>query len=186
MNKWVARIVVPLAWMFMIVAPAPARADAVSGFDDWRVPTGEMCAQHTDTAVAASVWRWSSMTDVNIVTKASCADYPRNRTLMFRTLNEPTGGWCTRFNANGWVWQYVRDDWTWTAKYPTLEVNAGRAKTCQNSWASKLHLYVHEMGHWLGLAHNNLVSVMCQSSNSCGYQYTEPQKVDIERVNSQY
>jgi hypothetical protein len=186
-SKWVVRVVISFAWMFLVVGSTPAHADAVTGWDIWRAPEGTICVQHTDAAVAAAAWRWSSMTDVTMTTKASCEGYARSLTVKFWSKNEPDNKWCSRYNANGWAWQYVRGDWVWTPKYPTIEVNVATVwhSKCQNSWDMKLHLYGHELGHYLGLSHNLDKSIMCEGA-ACGWEYTEPQEIDKVRTNEKY
>ena len=164
------------------------RADAaVAGWGDWLMPTGTICVLTGAGPAATAAAEWNQ-TDASMVADTSCAAYPRNMTVLFVGRDDSAGFWCARTGtADGWTWQYVRGVWTWTPNAPQIEINYAsvwRAQ-CRATSAQLAHLFAHELGHVLGLAHNCEASVMADC-RAYAWRYAAPTAVDVDRVNRRY
>jgi hypothetical protein len=158
-------------------APRPA------GWGEWLLPTGTYCVETQGSwilAKAAANWNAS---DANIVAKTVCTGYARNMTLKVRGVNVPTGGCAWAGSDAGWTRQTVRGVSILTPNAPMIYYNyaLNRKAGCRATTAHVEHVYNHEFGHWLGLAHTST-----RPSVLNGWTYKYPTKSDIDLINRGY
>jgi hypothetical protein len=165
-----------------------AKADTTTGYTSWVVPSGTVCVQTSNHIAATAAGYWSLMTDANLTARSRCTGFARNMIVGFKGSYDSAGKWCARFVGGGWTWMHVRGQWTWTPKAPTIEINLApeRIRLCRANNAMFMHVMVHELGHFLGLDHNDDASILCTIPAGCGWKYTKPQPPDVQRVNRKY
>lgn len=153
------------------------------GWADWLMPTGQICVQTGGSAVAAQAAQAWNRTDADMIAKVSCVGYPRSMTVVFVGYSNPNERTCAvTYSEAGWTRKTVRGVSALTPNAPAIRINYATSLRvgCRSTPAQVLHVYAHELGHVLGLAHNKDASVMG------AWQYRLPTAIDTARVNRRY
>lgn len=184
MKKIVTTAIAFAALLAFIVVPNKADAATLgeTGWADWLMPSGQICLETNGWTIPAKVaYEWNK-SDADVVGKASCAAYPRNMTVKYVGINKPSDVACAwTGSSDGWTRKTVRGMSILTPNAPTVWINYGASYNgCRRTTAMVLHVWMHEFGHVLGLAHNKDVSVLN------GWTYNVPTYTDIRRVNYRY
>lgn len=173
-------------------AASTATAPQPAGWGEWLIPTGTLCVQTQGSAVVAQAAANWNRSDAVIVAHSTCAGYPRNMTVVLVGVNQPaTATWAAcawTGSASGWTRRTVRGVSILTPNAPTIWVNyaANLRSRCRASTAMWAHLYNHELGHVLGLAHNADASVLAGVGTRYYWAYNAPTALDLARVNRRY
>jgi len=189
MKKILGLLAVGVTAAVMAVA-GPTQAEAYSGqsgWGEWLIPTGTICLETQGTAVLAGVAADWNKSDAVIVGRTKCTGFARNMTVKYVGVNKPTNPACAwAYSDDGWTRRNVRGLSILTPNAPTVYINYGASKSgCRGNALMVKHVYEHEFGHILGLAHNNEPSVMAQGA-PYGWAYNAPTKLDIWRVGYRY
>lgn len=158
-----------------------------AGWADWLMPTGTICLETNGSTVLAAVAAEWNKSDADIVGQRSCMGYSRNMTVKYVVVDKPTDPACAWSGSDsGWTRQNVRGMSTLTPNGPTVWLNkAASYSGCRATSSMVKHVWSHEFGHILGLAHNSEPSIMAQGE-PYGWDYNSPTVLDIWRVNYRY
>ena len=157
-------------------------------------PTGTLCLRTGGSTfigppIVAAAAGWNK-SDLTVVASATCAGYPRNRTLAFAAYydyRKTATGYtvaCAVYSAGVYDWVAVRGKMVWVARTPTVKMNYAplAMKQCHATAKARTTTISHEAGHWLGLGHATGITVMTSRQSS----YSVATYYDIVRVNGRY
>ena len=166
---------------FAFAGSQSAQAATPAGWGEWLLPTGTLCVQTQGSSVIAQAAANWNKSDAVIVASPTCAGYSRKMTVKFVGYTALDGA-CAKTGATKWSWENVRGVWSWVPLDATVWINYATQYRagCRGTTGQVQHVYNHELGHWLGLAHNKDASVLN------GWTYRFPTTVDIRRVNYRY
>lgn len=188
MKRIVISAIAFAALLAFIVVPNKADAySGQSGWADWLIPTGTICLQTQGSTLLATVAADWNKSDAVIVSKTSCDGFARNMTVKYVGINKPSSTSCAWTGSDsGWTRQNVRGLSILTPNGPTVWINYGASKSlCRATYSMIKHVWEHEFGHVLGLAHNSEPSIMAQGK-PYGWAYNSPTALDLWRVNYRY